>query len=89
MKKIYKYLVNWGRDYEASVELPIWADIVDFEFQGSELYLWAIVDPNESTEIVRLEIYGTGWEIKDANELTHLKTVHVDGFVWHIFIRRN
>ena len=90
MKKVYKYPVKWGRDHEASVELPhlAWNNIIDFEFQGSELYLWAIVDPKAPTENITLEIYGTDWEIKNADELTHLKTVHVNSFVWHIFIRK-
>lgn len=95
MKKIYKYPVNWSRSHdaphEASVELPRWAweNIIDIEFQGSELYLWAVVDPSEPTEKINLEIYGTGWEIENADQLTHLKTVHVNGFVWHIFIGKS
>jgi hypothetical protein len=95
MKKICKYLVNWDRSHdnphEASVELPCWAwdNIIDFEFQGSELYLWAVVDPTQPLNTVNLEIYGTGWEIANAHELTHLKTVRVNDFVWHIFIGKS
>lgn len=89
MKRIYKYTINkvFDAPHTASVELPIGAKIIDFEFQGPHLYLWAVVDPDAKIENVKFEIYGTGLDIENSDELTHLKTVHVNGFIWHIFKR--
>jgi hypothetical protein len=88
MYTIYKYeLTNFPK---ATVKLPRgrFSRILDFGFQGTTLYLWAIVDTAcEETEEITFEIYGTGWEIEYPHELKHLKTLHHEGYVWHIFTR--
>ena len=88
MNVIYKYLVNWDGSNNATADICIDSRIIDFQFQGGELYLWAIVDTAyEEKAEVKFEIYGTGREIKNPNRLKHLKTLHFNGMVWHIFTR--
>lgn len=86
MNTIYKYELvgNFGDKHRATV--PLGSRGLDIEFQGTNIYLWAIVDTNyEQTEELVFEIYGTGWEIAEPDRLTHVKTLHVNGFVWHVF----
>jgi hypothetical protein len=88
MNIIYKYLVKWDRVSKTTAEVCIDSRIIDFGFQGNELYLWAIVDTAYTeTKEIELEIYGTCWEIDKPNELKHLKTLQQDSCVWHIFVR--
>ena len=90
MNKIYKYEVNWNRNYGSEAKAVVCVDshIIDFGFQGNRLYLWAIVDTAYTeTKEIEFEIYGTGEEIDKPNQLKHLKTLFYGDYVWHIFRR--
>lgn len=94
MDTIFKYELvgNFGDKHCTTV--PLGSRVLDIEFQGDVIYLWAIVDTNyeqkyvyKKTEELVFEIYGTGWEITDPDRLTHVKTLHVNDYVWHVFKR--
>jgi len=84
---IYKYPLEVQE--KQSVELPANSKILSAQFQGGDLYLWALVnkDPGASVQEHIVEIYGTGQDITyDLGvRRNHIATVQSQGFVWHIF----
>lgn len=86
-RRIYKYQLEITDRQE--IALPPGAQIVDVQFQGEHLCLWALVDGDakqiESRQIV---IVGTGNPVPDGL-LRHLATVQVPTsairLVWHVF----
>ena len=71
------------------IMMPIGAGILSVQFQGDELFLWALVD----TEKVKIShdflIFGTGVNMNDSirNGNRFIGTVQQFGgkLVWHIF----
>jgi hypothetical protein len=81
MKVIYKYQLK------PMVLLPKEALVLKAGIQNGELFVWALVDPNETTHIERLfEIVGTGHSFEHGY-LTHrhVDTIFDGPFVWHIW----
>lgn len=66
------------------IEMPERAQILAANKQNGIWCIWALVDPNTSTETRSFIINGTGWEF-EATGLKHLKTILEGGFVWHLF----
>jgi hypothetical protein len=89
MQVIYKYKIftedslirNQGI---ASVDMPKKAKILCVQMQDSQPYIWAIVDPEEKTEVRKIRIIGTGWKMEKI-EGEYLDTVQQGPLVWHIF----
>lgn len=69
MKKIFKYQIPCKE--QCTVTLPKGALIIRCEDVDGKFFLWAIVDPDATSEIRYLEYYKTGQEIKTP--LEHLK----------------
>lgn len=85
IQTIYKYPINSGEPITAP-----FVKILDIQYQGNDLYMWAIVEPgSESTMTVVPTIVGTGWSSKSFSTLgKYFKTVQ-DGpypYVWHVFL---
>ena len=85
MKKIYKYKLDVCD--KQKVVLPIEAQILKAGMQGSCLYIWALVDPDEKSTMERtICIFGTGHEVAgNVDDLVHIETIFVGDLVFHIF----
>lgn len=86
MKTIYKYpLILEGRQ---TLALPLmFFTPLDVQFQGDQLCLWALVEPDSQTFTVDIYIYGTGQTIPGLPG-EYLGTVQQGQFVWHVFMKR-
>lgn len=80
---IYKYLINSGEPITAP-----FIKILDIQYQGDDLYMWAIVEPeSEDTSTVVPTIVGTGRPQSTFSTLgKYFKTVQEGQYVWHIFL---
>lgn len=70
------------------LSMPVGARILSCGTQGSDLCVWALVNPDEpKIEERTIMIYGTGSGIAGAKKLRMIGTVqqHTTGLVWHIF----
>ena len=83
--KIFKYKLRLVD--EQAISMPSGAQVISVQFQGDELYLWAIVNPSNIGELRCFEIYGTGEPFPSIgmSERKHLATVQGGRFVWHVF----
>lgn len=78
---VYKYVID-GKP----IEMPKGAKLLKVAMQGSQMTLWAMVDPALDTELRYFAVYGTGMRL--ANEkLEFIGTVFDSAFVWHVFER--
>jgi len=60
-KTIWKYQIPVKENF--TIDLPIGAEIIRFENENGLLWLWAVVEPQASTEERRLLAFKTGAEI--------------------------
>ena len=80
MKTIYKYEL---RSQDASIKLPLGAEILTVQIQDGRPMIWALVDP-ESVLVDRfISIVGTGWQVEDNTK--YICTFMEGYFVWHVF----
>lgn len=83
-RTIYKFPIRLT-DEPTIVQAPI-VEIIDAEFQGDNLFVWAEVDDGPS-ENFPFYVIGTGHPIP-TEAADHIKTVHHQGFVWHIYTKQ-
>jgi hypothetical protein len=88
MKTIYKYELE--RVDSQTLMLPAAFEVLTVDAQHGKIFLWAIVDPEE-TELSPLSVMikGTGQNITDDEwaDFYYLKTVHFPPFlVYHVFL---
>ncbi len=85
MTMIYKYpLEITGTQI---IQLPNEQIILEVDFQGEILMLWAMVNPENKSKDVVIKIFGTGHPFQYNYGMRYIKTVHdnTNGLVWHIF----
>lgn len=84
-KVIYKYEIPVG--HSADIELPVGFLPLAMAAQGAKIYLWAMIDPDETRKaILPLRVVGTGEPIREGELGRYYKTVHMEnGLVFHIF----
>ena len=82
MDTIWKFTLSAGA--RTILEMPIGAQVLDIQFQGQSLQLWALVDPDAKRERREFLIYGTGHPIAGYAG-TYIATVQMPPFVWHVF----
>lgn len=94
MKKIvYKYILNFVRcagKSQAPLTLPAGSDIIRIGTQGNNIYVWALVDPDQTEkQDLEIEMYGTGQIIEGHRR--YLGTIeYFDGAeIYHYFIKPN
>lgn len=87
MKVIYKYQLEITEHQE--IAIPHKAKILSAEFQGSRLYVWALVETDNDIKHRLFYIAGTGQNLGniDLDECIHIATVGQHGDVWHIFLK--
>lgn len=85
MKTIFKYPLAIT-DSQA-VLMPIGAEFLSVQFQGEDLCLWALVDPNAKKIAQTFWIVGTGHPVPASEYLKFIGTAQQFGgkLVWHIF----
>lgn len=93
--KIYKYRIDTPSNNDThEVSMPRGATVLSVDAQGSEMFVWALVDPDNSSGPRRFRIYGTGHEVPfgilDSHEF--VGTVHMAAngmrLVFHVFQER-
>jgi hypothetical protein len=71
------------------IEMPIGAEILTVQMQGSTPCLWALVNPDVVKEQRRIEIYGTGHEMRYDMRVNqkYIGTYQLagGGLVFHVF----
>lgn len=85
MKVVWKFKLEL--DVEVPTRLPKWAEIISIAFQGDELFIWAIVDP-EAERVGRiLYVIPTGVPFPYEPEFRFLGTAHHRSglLVYHVF----
>lgn len=85
MKAIHKYPLALFDIGEA--RLPLGAEVLTIHAQDTGVYVWALVDTEETDfREVRFEVRGTGQEC-DLPSSRYITTVHLvaQGLVFHIF----
>ena len=84
MKTVYKYPLQPN---ENIMQLPKGAEPLCVAAQGSNVFMWALVDTDLLTEERGFFFAGTGHQLPAMCDLTYIGTVHgVEGWmVWHLF----
>ena len=81
MKVIWKYKLSGT----GKLEIPKAAEILSVHEQHDDIYIWALVESDNTVEFRHFSVIGTGWEIThDAKKF--IGTVHLkSGLVFHVF----
>lgn len=86
MLKIFKYPIVIDNYFE--LNMPKESKVLTVDIQNNAPQLWALVDPEKSTEKRRFRFVGTGHPIEEELEnLTFISTFQMDGgaLIFHIF----
>jgi len=86
MKKIFKYELEATGLQE--VEMPKGAKILSTKIQYGRIYIWALVDEDNTTQKKTILLAGTGHPISSEHNLKFIGTVQGGQFVWHIFEKK-
>lgn len=84
-KIIYKYPLQLT--LHQFVRMPVGAKVLDVQYQGDQLCLWALADPRNAPVKRSIHLSGTGcpFDTCDPDKAIHLATVQRLAFVWHVF----
>ena len=85
MRTVYKYELPFTA--APKLAMPAGAQVLDIAVQGEHVWLWALVD-REETDMVNQEflIIGTDWAMPDNQGVEFLKTLHLPSSeVYHVF----
>ena len=87
MITIHKYPITFNPiPNKYTISLPMDAEVLDVQMQGSNLVLWAMIDDNEGEfRDVTYHIFFTGEKIDRSLALLHRKTINHHSFILHIF----
>lgn len=71
--------------------MPVGAKILTVQVQNGIPCMWAMVDPDASTEEVTIRVHGTGHPICDSAKLEYIGTFQIygGGLVFHVFKENN
>ena len=82
--EVWKFTTAGPRADQQLITMPAFADILSVGAQGSDIVIWASVDPNAVKEHRRIAVIGTGWEVPEGKK-KFIGTVQLGAFVWHVF----
>lgn len=88
IRHIFKYPLDFPDNAGdiMEVQMPGKPTICDINFQGDQIFIWAMIDTHAPLETYKFVVQGTGWRIHDVEGLCFVKTVHIpSGLVWHVF----
>jgi hypothetical protein len=86
---IHKYLLQFDHEInQTNLLLPVGAEVLCFDYQREEPYLWIRhvqnpTQPSVAKETRTFQIVGTGWEFPLPKQ--HIGTVQQGPYVWHCF----
>lgn len=87
MKIIYKYKLSLN---SSIIKLPRGSKVLKFSNQGDDLFIWVLVDTDDTREVeVEYNIFGTGHEIRNVEGMKYFDSAFTDIFVWHLYIDEN
>jgi hypothetical protein len=71
---------------EQHIEIPMKPEFLSVQYQGNQLVLWAMVEPENAKRLHRILILGTGNPMPDDFGY-YIGTVQQPGvpLVWHVF----
>lgn len=83
--KIYKYHVPLTNKFV--IDMPLNAEILSFQEQKGEMFLWAVIDPDIANEERKFCLFGTGHDIDMDSVKKFIGTVQMCQchYVWHLF----
>lgn len=89
LDEIWKFKVP--REIRPIIEMPLGAKIISCQIQQGEIFLWAIVRPNNIAISRRFLLAFTGQRVNyDLYEIEFIETVqHPNGLVYHLFEETN
>jgi len=86
-KQIWKFPLH----HSNRIPMPIGSEILTVQTQNEIPCLWALVNPENETEMRLFEMIGTGHDITEdgAGERKYIGTLQLAGgaLVWHVFER--
>lgn len=84
MKTVWKYDVPVKDEF--SFSMPVGAVLLHVAVQGTEVKLWALVDPQQAGELRRFRLAGTGHPVEYRN-VAHVGSfmLHSGALVFHLF----
>ena len=77
-KRVFKY------KFQDDIVLPKGAEIVAFGEQGEDVFIWAIVDPENPPETRKFFIVGTGHQLP-PEPYAYIGTLFIGPLVLHAF----
>ena len=87
IKTIWKYVLEAGGSN--LIRMPVGASLLTVQMQGSDVCMWALVDPSAATEGRRFRVIGTGHRIENADALKYVSTFQPNEggspLVFHVF----
>jgi len=86
MRRVYKYVLPIVDDMP--LMLPLGAKILSVQNQNGNPCLWALVDPDEKTHVVRhFRMAGTGHDIDAYTDMVYIGTfqLHDGHLAFHLF----
>ena len=86
MKTIFKWPLTSG---STDLHMPVGAQVLTVQMQGSQPQLWAKVDPAQPKEWRTFDALGTGHMMSDDPRIMYVGTFQMDDgeLVWHVFER--
>jgi hypothetical protein len=84
MKTIYKYPIEITD--EQTVSMPMGAQILSAQMQGTQLCIWTLVEVGNVNCNRRVRIFGTGNTVKLDGNWKFVDSVQERIFVWHVFV---
>jgi hypothetical protein len=84
MNTIYKYPIEITD--EQTVSMPIGAQVLSAQMQGTQLCIWALVEVGNIDCDRRVRIFGTGNTVKLDGNWKFVDSVQERIFVWHVFV---
>jgi hypothetical protein len=84
MNTIYKYPIEITD--EQTVSMPVGAQVLSAQMQGTQLCIWALVEVGNINCDRRVRIFGTGNTVKLDGNWKFVDSVQERIFVWHVFV---
>ena len=68
---------------EQHISIPKYPEFLSVQFQGDELCIWAVVEPENEKKKHRIRVVGTGHPLPEG--CIYIGTVQDRPYVWHVF----
>ena len=86
MNVIWKFPAEKTKEFQRLL-MPSGAQVLSIQFQGEELFIFALVDPEAKKEGRILQIFATGELVENQGIFLGTFQLHGEAFVFHAFIK--